>query len=364
MPEFYTNPPLFLAILFVLAGFWVLIKGAGILVEGAVALATRQGMQHAVIGATIVAFGTSLPELVVTMGSNIKAMNEGLIGDPNGPAAIAIGNVVGSNIFNIGMILGIASLFSALPVPKSTLKLDYPLMLLAMVVLIIFSIPFAGGVGEISRVEGSILVVGLVLFTVMAIKGGKVDEDELEELARHEHSLWGAVGFIALGVVMLTVGGEVSLTGAIATAKTFGMSDRVIGLTIMAIGTSLPELVTSIQAARRGHTEIAIGNVVGSNIFNVLCIIGLTSLVFPMPIAEGTLAWDYYWMMGMALALLPMLLIGKCVGRVKGLILVTAMVTYLVLVVVLDQSTDGDAEVVSGVAAVSPVSPSSETEIR
>jgi len=336
MPDWYADPPLLLAMLFVVGGFYVLIKGADMLVEGAVNLAKRQGMHPAVIGATIVAFGTSLPELVVTMGSNVKAMQAGVPGDADGPAAIAIGNVVGSNIFNMGAILGLAAMVKTLPVPRSTLRLDYPLMIVALGALILFSVPLGTAGPVIERWEGGLLLIGLIAFTYTAIKLGKVPAEEVEELASHEHSLGGAIGFILLGVLMLTGGGEVSLTGAIEVAEAIGMSDRVIGVTVMAVGTSLPELVTSVQAVRRDHTELAIGNVVGSNIFNVLCIVGLTALIFPLPVAQGTLNWDYWWMMGINLGLLPMFLIGRHVGRVKGVILVVALVTYITLVLTLN----------------------------
>ena len=272
----------------------------------------------------------------MTMGSNIKAMQLGVPSDPDGPAAIAIGNVVGSNIFNMGAILGLAALVTPLPVPRSTIRLDYPLMILALGALVVFSLPMGDNGPEIVRWEGGLLLIGLIAFTYVAVKLGKIDREEVEELASHRHSLWGAVGFILLGVVMLCAGGDISLNGAISLAEAIGMSDRVIGVTVMAVGTSLPELVTSIQAVRRGHTELAIGNVVGSNIFNVLCIVGLTALIFPLPVAHGTLHWDYWWMVGINLALLPMFLAGFRVGRIEGAVLVVALVTYVSLVLTIN----------------------------
>ncbi|MHC5067016.1 MAG: calcium/sodium antiporter [Planctomycetota bacterium] len=332
MPTWYTDPHIIVAVLFILGGFWTLLKGADLLVEGAVAIAGRTGLSPAVIGATVVAFGTSLPELVVTMGSNIKAIQGGQGGDPNGPAAMALGNVVGSNIFNVGAILGLSALVRTLPVARSTMRIDLPLMLMALSALVVFSWPWSGGVAEISRGEGALLFAGLLAFTVIAIKVDHLDEAEAEERSHHAHSMVGAFALVAVGVVMLAVGGEVSLTGALKVATDLGMSERVIGLTVMAIGTSLPELATSIQAVRRGQADIAVANVVGSNIFNVLCIVGLSALILPLPVAQGALHWDYWWMLGINLLLVPIFLRGRSVTRVEGIGLLVILLTYVALV--------------------------------
>lgn len=336
MPAWYSQPHPVLALVFVVIGFATLIKGADLLVMGAVALARRWDLSAAVIGATIVAFGTSLPELVVTLGSGIKAIQAGQGGDPDGPAAIAIGNIVGSNIFNIGAILGIAALVRALPVPPSTLRLDYPLMMLALLMLVAFSQPWGGGAAVIGRGEGAILVLGLIAFTVIAVRTGKIDPDEIP--VAPDHGIAASIGLIGLGVVLLALGGEISLTGGIAIARSFDLSDRVIGVTVMAIGTSLPELATSIQAVRRGHTDIAVSNVVGSNIFNVFCIGGVTAMILPLPIATGSLDWDYWWMLGFGVVLLPLLINGEVrrVTRLEGALLLTGLVVYVTLVLRLD----------------------------
>lgn len=352
MPTWYSEPHIALAVVFVVVGFYVLIRGADFLVEGGVSIAKRHGMQPAVIGATIVAFGTSLPELVVTLGSCLKAWQLGQMGDPDGPAAIAVGNIVGSNIFNIGAILGITAMIRVIPVPRSTFRLDYPLMFVAMTLMILFSLPIGDEPPTIGRIEGLILVLGLIGFTGMAMRMGKIDTSEVEELSEHAHSSAAAFGFIGIGIMMLALGGEVALTGAIKIANSLGMSERVIGLTIMAIGTSLPELATTVAAARRGHTEIAIGNVVGSNIFNVLCIAGISSVIVPLPIAAATLEWDYFWMMGFTLILLPMLITGKRVGKGEGLLLLVALITYVSLLVIDDTMSNQETAASENEAAV------------
>lgn len=328
MPIWYSEPSLFLAICFVLVGFYSLIKGADFLVEGAVDIARKFNMTPAVIGATVVAFGTSLPELVVSVGANVKALEQGLGHDPNGPAAIAIGNIVGSNIFNVGAILGLSALFTTLTVAKSILKRDYPLMIVSLILMILLSI--WGENQSIDRFEGVLLVIGLLLFTFQAIKLGKVDPGE-ELVSSEEETLGLASGMVFLGIVMLALGGEISLTGAIAISESLGMSERVIGLTVMAIGTSLPELATSIQAVKKGEHDIAVANVVGSNIFNVLSIVGISSIIIPLPVHSDSISWDYPWMLGMSLLLLPMFYIFKKVNRWMGCILVSCLLVYIVL---------------------------------
>jgi cation:H+ antiporter len=311
-------------------GFWVLLKGADLLVAGAVSIAQRTGLSPAVIGATVVAFGTSLPELVVSVVSSVQANVTG----ETGRADIAISNVVGSNIFNIGAILGISALMRRLPVPASSLRLDYPLMVAAFVFLVLFSIPWDGGAGRIYWWQGAIFVGGLIAFTVMSVKLGKVDTDEVAEAGGDGRSVGSAIGLIVIGILMLAGGGEVTLTGAVKLAELAGMTERVIGLTVVAIGTSLPELATSIQSARKGHTEIAVANVIGSNIFNVLCIVGVASLILELPVNRGTVGWDYLWMMGFAIVLLPMMLSGRVIGRPAAVVLLVMLVTYVTLLIV------------------------------
>ena len=305
MPEWYAHPPTILAVAFVVAGFWVLLKGADVLVSGAVTVSMRFGMSLAVVGATVVAFGTSLPELVVTVGSNLKSSalanaSDGPLEVSKDPAAIALGNIVGSNIFNIGAILGITALVGwPLPVPKATGRRDYPLMLASLLVMSGFF--FLGEPKAIVRWEAAVLFVGLLGFTIWAVKSGEA-AGEAEELAEEagSASVGKAVALILSGLVMLVIGGDVALRGAIRIAEDLGMSTRIIGLTVMAIGTSLPELATSLQAVRKGHTDIAIGNVIGSNIFNSLAIVGLSGLIVTLPVVEQMLRVDVWVMLAMS----------------------------------------------------------------
>ncbi|MBF0196406.1 MAG: calcium/sodium antiporter [Planctomycetes bacterium] len=338
MPEWYSQPPLLLAAFMVVVGFYMLIKGADKLVEGAINVAQKFHLSTAVIGATVVAFGTSLPELVVSTGANLKALSMDMLNDPSGPAAIAIGNIVGSNIFNVGAILGIAAMVSPLKLPRHMLRLEYPLMILALSMLVLFSLP-NGAVASIERVEGMIFFVGLLLFTYFAVKNGKVDTSEVSEVAKHPQKTFSAIMKISIGILMLTAGGDISLNGAIALAESVGMSERVIGLTVMAMGTSLPELATSITAAKKGEQDIAVGNIIGSNIFNVFCIVGISSMILPLPVHPGTMSWDYWWMMSFSLVLFPFMLWKGQLKRIHGFLLFSALVIYVSLLIFFPELT-------------------------
>jgi len=340
MPEWFDQPPWFVAVGFVAVGFWAMMKGADLLVEGGVVIAKRYQLSMAVIGATIVAFGTSLPELVVSVGSVLMGAAElaaeqdaGLLSvrpSADGEAAIAIANIVGSNIFNIGAILGSAALLTPLAISRSTKRLDFPLMLLVFGVFVVFCLPFDGSeTGTITRPEALVLVVGLIAFTVFAIKFGKVDPDEVPD-ADASQGMLKASAWIVLGILLLTAGGKLALNGGVALAATFGMSERLIGLTVMAVGTSLPELLTSIQAARKGHADLAVANVVGSNLFNVLCIVGISGLVLPLPVPAAVVSWDFLWMAGFAVLLAPFIYSRRGLKRGGGALLLAGLIAFVV----------------------------------
>jgi len=330
LPSWYTEPHIVVAILLVCAGFYLLIKGADLLVDGAVIVANKFSLSPAVIGATVVAFGTSMPELVVSIGANIKAISMGATG-PNGPAAIAVGNIVGSNIFNIAAILGIMAIMTPLKIPVSTAKFEYPLMILSLMILIVFSFITTGDY-QISRIEGVILFLGLVFFTYFSVTLGKVPAGEIEEAQSHHGSMLHAILVIIAGMLMLCIGGEITLNGALSISEKIGLSERVIGLTVMAIGTSLPELVTSVQAVRKKETEMAIGNIVGSNLFNIFSVIGITSMIIPLPVSENTLFFDYWWMLGFSLIIFPFILTKKAIGRKTGVFFVVALISYISII--------------------------------
>ncbi len=245
-------------------GFTMLVKGADWFVDGSAGIAKKLGIPQLVIGLTIVAMGTSAPEAAVSINASIK-----------GNAGIAIGNVVGSNILNILIILGISALLSTLVIQKSTMRYEIPFMIFVTIVLIVL-----GMSGEyVTRIEGVILwvlfIVYLVYLFCLAKQGASDDEKE-------ERPIWKLAISMIIGGVIVVWGSDITVDSATAIAKIIGLSERFIGLTIVALGTSLPELVTSVIAARKGNADIAIGNIVGSNIFNILFVIGTASIIAPV----------------------------------------------------------------------------------
>ncbi|MCA9595613.1 MAG: calcium/sodium antiporter [Myxococcales bacterium] len=250
-------------------GVVALYFGAEWLVRGAAGLARMLGVSPLVVGLTVVSYGTSAPELAV---STVAALD--------GKSDIALGNVVGSNIANIGLILGITALIAPPLVQGSLLRRELPVLLLATAAIPVFLMG-----GEIHRWEGILLVLGALLFTIATLKwSGRAspESEELPDVPEAGGSKIGLALLSLLGLGVLLVGGKVFVTGAVGMALQLGMSERVVGLTVVAVGTSLPELAASLVAAMRGHSEIAVGNVVGSNIFNVLLILGTASALRPI----------------------------------------------------------------------------------
>ncbi len=308
------------------SGLALLVYGADRLVRGAVTLARAAKVSAAVIGLTIVSMGTSLPELTVSVAASLR-----------GAADLSLGNVVGSNIFNIGAVLGLSALILPMRVHGSAVKLEWPFMFLASFQLLLLARD-----GGLDRLEGGFFVVGLVLFTGYAVVIGReaVHGEEAADLAAEVSRLApraglrsvGAAGaLIVLGILLLIVGGELLVRGAVSLARSLGMTERLIGLTIVAAGTGAPEAATSIVAARRGQSEIALGNVIGSNIFNVLGILGITALIRPLPVSPEMLGGDLWWMLALSLALFPMMRSRAVVSRVEGALLMLAYGTYLTL---------------------------------
>ena len=258
-------------------GFVMLIKGADWFVDGAAGIAGKLGIPQLVIGLTIVAMGTSAPEAAVSISAALK-----------GSADITIGNIVGSNILNILIILGISSLITPLKVGKTTIKYEIPFMIAVTVLLMVM-----GMNGTVTFVEGIILWAAFILYlTYLFILSKKQPEltaeggEASEEQGCSDISIAKALLFIAIGLVLIIAGSNVAVDAASELARTFGLSERFIGLTIVALGTSLPELVTSVIAARKGNADIAIGNIVGSNIFNILFVVGTSSLIIPITFAR------------------------------------------------------------------------------
>lgn len=252
-------------IIILLVGFIFLVKGADWFVEGAANIARKLGIPQLIIGLTIVAMGTSMPEAAVSITAVLQQN-----------AGITIGNVVGSNILNIFIILGITSLITNVKIHKSTIHYEIPFMIFITIMLIIFGITDM----KITFIEGIFLwilfLAYLVYLFIMAKNGENQDEEK-------NVPIWKCLGFILIGGIFVIKGSDFAVSGASAIARYFGMSERFIGLTIVAFGTSLPELVTSVTAAKRGNAGIAIGNIVGSNIFNILFVIGTTALICSVP---------------------------------------------------------------------------------
>lgn len=246
-------------------GFVFLIKGADFFVEGATYVAKKFKIPPIVIGMTIVAIGTSLPEITISVLASFQGSN-----------GMAIGNILGSNILNICIILGVASLFAKIPVKKQTLTVDMPFLLGLEALLLAL-----GCIGmSLSRIDGAVLIVICIVFIIMMIKSAKTSESD--EVQAKDLKVWQVIIYLIGGCVAIKLGGDFIVDSATAIAKQFGMSDNLIGLTIVAFGTSLPELVTSVVATRKGQVDLAVGNVVGSNIFNILIALSLSAVVSPM----------------------------------------------------------------------------------
>lgn len=268
---------MFWDIICLIGGFIVLIYGADFLVDGGAALAHRLKVSNMVIGLTIVAFGTSAPEFVVNVVSSVE-----------GSAGLALGNILGSNIFNILAILGVTALITPLQVKRTTTWVEIPLTAFTAVLLLLFANGEPSGI--ISRTEGICLLCffGIFLFyTFTLAKYGAAGQGE--EVGIKEFPTGKSLLFILLGLGGLIGGGRLLVTGAVHISEALGVSERIIGLTVVSIGTSLPELATSVIAARKGNADMAIGNVVGSNIFNVLLILGTSAVITPLQVPAGSL---------------------------------------------------------------------------
>lgn len=254
----------FISLGMLIIGFVLLVKGADCFVDGASSVAARYGIPQLVIGLTIVAMGTSFPEAAVSITAAFK-----------GSAGITIGNVVGSNILNVAIILGLASVIVPIQIKKSTIKRELPFSMVITILLLLFGLN-----GKISRFDGVLLWLAFLfyLYYVYQMSKHAQEQEEIKEL-----SLSKSLIYIFVGLACILFGSDLAVDGATQIARIFGMSERFIGLTIVALGTSLPELVTSVSAAKKGNADIAIGNIVGSNIFNILFVVGTSALIIPVP---------------------------------------------------------------------------------
>lgn len=308
--------------LFVVLGLLLLILGGNWLLKSAVGFSLRLNIPKIVIGMTVVSFATSAPELIVSLKSALY-----------GKADLALGNVIGSNIANLGLVLAITILIGTISIQKSFYKTDWPIMMLASVMFYLF-IVFDG---EIQQYEGVILFSLLVVFLVYLLRFQKpavVDEMPEDDEAL---PLFKNVLFLFIGGIALWAGSELLIDGAVGLAASFGVGERVIGITIVSIGTSIPELAASLVAMIKKEKAISIGNLIGSNVFNILAVVGITAIVTPIRVSDnGLISNDIYWMLGISFVILPLVLVLRPMklGWVEGLILLGVYSAFIYLMVV------------------------------
>jgi len=297
--------------LLTVVGLAMLCFGGNWLVSGGVSIAKKLRISQMVIGLTIVAYGTSTPELAASVAAAVGAHTD-----------LILGNVVGSNIANIGMVIGISAIISPLVVSKATTRKEVPIMIGVMLLLVAISVD-----GEISQYDGILLIGGLIAFTVYTLSMSKKERKQEEDPSTQKSSVPRALGLVAIGSGLLYFGGLLTIENVISIAQGIGISETVIGITIVAIGTSLPELVTSITAIKKGHTDIGIGTIVGSNIYNILMIMGVASVITGIAVVPGIFT-DYLVMIGFAVVLVAFLRSG-IIPRPAGIGLAIAYAVYL-----------------------------------
>ncbi|WP_111308265.1 calcium/sodium antiporter [Confluentibacter sediminis] len=310
-----------MSIILVILGFVLLVVGGEFLVRSSVALSFKFNISKMVIGMTVVSFATSVPELLVSLQAALS-----------GSPAIAINNVVGSNIANIGLVLGITAIVSSIAVDTSFYKLNWPVMMVFSIVLYCFLY----NDNSLSSIEGTVLFIGLILFLIILIKQSKkydiveeVDET-LSVVSNFKIIIW-----LLIGAISLYFGSEWLVEGAKDIALSIGVSEAVIGVSLIAVGTSVPELAASIIAAAKKEKAISLGNLIGSNIFNIGSVLGLTAIIKPISVTEPSiLSRDIFWMLGFAVILLPLVLLPKKfeLNKLKGFLLVLGYAVFMYLI--------------------------------
>ncbi|HKJ05437.1 MAG TPA: calcium/sodium antiporter [Geopsychrobacteraceae bacterium] len=305
------------AVILFFAGLMLLYFGAEYMVSGSSRFALSLGIRPLIIGMTIVALATSMPEMMVSLTAVLK-----------GTSDIAAGNIIGSNIANIGLILGAAALLAPMTVAKSTLKKDIPIMLAASLLLVLFALD-----GQLGFVDGLLLVIGLVIFILYCVfgnrrQGSSQPADEKAVALEKRHRSRDLV-LILVGIVGLGVGAELMVRSAITIAQSFGISDMIIGMTVVALGTSLPELAASMMGAWKGEMDLSVGNVIGSNIFNLLFVLGVCSMIRPIAIESSILRFELPIMLLFSFALLPLIGRRMRIGRTEGGILLVAYLSFV-----------------------------------
>lgn len=298
-----------------LIGLAVLIVAGDLLVRGAVALSLRLGVPTVIVGLTVVAFGTSLPELLVSIDATLS-----------GAPAIALGNVVGSNITNVLLVLGIPAIISTVPPSGPGTKRSFAMVIGASLVLILLC-----ATGELHFLAAGVLLALLALMLASMARDARKDPRLMaDEVSEHltPMSPGKMALFLLVGLAGLPLGAHLLIEGAVGIARSFGISEAVIGLTLVAVGTSLPELATTVMASFRKHADVAMGNVLGSNLFNILAILGITSLFGPLPVSEEFIARDLWVMLASSVLLAPFVLRDRVIGRVSGIVMLVLYAGY------------------------------------
>jgi cation:H+ antiporter len=311
-------PELIMIAIYIIGGLILLYFGANWLVQGAITLSLHLGLSPLIVGLTVVALGTSLPEALVSV--------QAAIGHQGG---IAIGNVVGSNILNIALILGLSAFFNPLKVDSHLVKADIPLLAGATFMLVVLLEDF-----HISRMEGAFLllcIVGYVAGNIMTVKRTSPEENKIEGVEvpeDHRKNLWRDISFLFIGLIALAFGSNFLVTGAVDLARIWGLSEALIGLTIVSIGTGTPEMATALMAAYRKRSDLAIGNAVGSNLFNIMFVLGIAALVAPLD-GKGISSIDLYVMLGVTFLLLPTVWTGRILDRKEGFLFLAIYAGYM-----------------------------------
>ena len=316
------------SVFFLILGFLLLVKGADLFVDGASSIAKRLRIPSLIIGLTIVAFGTSAPELAVSVTAAFKGSND-----------IALGNVVGSNIFNLLVVIGVSAMICPLAVEKSMIKKDYPLSIGATLLLgLLVMDQFLGkkDAMSLSRLDGIILLAGFALFMYLTIREGLAKRKEQlqsqEEEIPVKYSLPVSILLSVAGLLGIIFGGDMTVNSAKEIARAFGLSEALIGLTIVAIGTSLPELVTSVVASKKGESDIALGNAVGSNLFNILFILGVSSTILPMSVSP-TYLYDIGFLLVVSLLVFIPVAAKQKISRGTGAAMTGAYILYTIYLI-------------------------------
>lgn len=311
-----------LMIVLLAAGIFLLIKGADLFVDGSCELSEKLKIPAYLVGLTVVAFGTSLPEAAVSITAAIDGSNE-----------IAIGNVIGSNMFNTLVVLGASALFAPIIVKKNLLRRDFPFCIGITVLMSVLLI--AGKTLELTRLDGAILLVVFAVFMAYSVILGKKEDTDGEESAQIKNfPMWKCILYIAVGIAGVAAGGSLTVNGAKMMALSFGLSETVIGLTVVAIGTSLPELVTSMVAAKKKQNDIAVGNVIGSNVFNILFILGISSVIRPITPKDIFVVTDSLILTGVMLLTFAASFFGKKINRPTGIFMILIYAVYTVFLLV------------------------------